>query len=96
MPRFTASRPGHVSAIRRRGDQAWKIRVRETSDGDANEADIEFHEPVNGSAEMWAEVGGERTLGVTLPSMGVSYALGAERIFWDVRGDPEGRASAAL
>ena len=72
MPGSTAGRLGHVLAIRRRSDQAWKIRVGETADGDAEEAGIEFHEPVNGSAEVGA--GGERALGVTLPSMGNGYA----------------------
>ncbi|MDG2205896.1 MAG: hypothetical protein P8M79_11675, partial [Alphaproteobacteria bacterium] len=70
MPRSTASRPGHVSAVRRRSDQAWKTWVGETADGDAEEAGIEFHKPVNGSVEMGTVVGGERALGVTLPSMG--------------------------
>ena len=96
MPRSTASRLGHVSAIRRRSNQAWKIRVGETADGDAEEAGIEFHEPVNGSAEMGTVVGGERALGVTWASMGAGHAYGAERIFREVSGHPEGRAGAAL
>jgi hypothetical protein len=45
-----------------RSDQAWKIWVGETADGDAEEAGIEFHKPVNGSAEMGTVVGGEHAL----------------------------------
>ena len=60
--------------------------VGERADGDADEAGIEFHEPVNGSAEMGMVASGERLLGVTLASMGAGHAYGAERIIREVSG----------